>query len=113
MNASITDEEYNKLFVSGSSPSILYGLPKVHKTGIPLRPILSAFKAASYNLAKFLISILQPLTENQYTLKNTYEFKNIIDSSEVHRGAVLASFDITSLNTNVTIKETVDIVLDH
>ena len=27
---------------TGSRPGILYGLPKIHKTGIPLLPILSA-----------------------------------------------------------------------
>lgn len=36
----IPDSVYSQLFVSGSQPGIMYGLPKVHKTDCPLRPIL-------------------------------------------------------------------------
>ena len=49
-------------------PKCLYGLPKIHKNGIPLRPILSAIKSHSYSLAKFLVSLLCPLATNQYTI---------------------------------------------
>ena len=49
----------------GSRPVILYGLGKVHKetkNGLPhFRPILSA----TYDLSKFLLPFLTPLTENE------------------------------------------------
>ena len=51
----ITDSIYRHLYASGSSPGILYGLPKIHKPDVPLRPILAAYNTAMYNLAKFLI----------------------------------------------------------
>ena len=111
-NGCISEEEYKQLFVSGSSPSILYGLPKVHKTGIPLRPILAAFKAPSYRLSKYLINLLQPLTVNNFTLKNTYEFKDVVSGFEFPPGSVMASFDITSLFTNVPIAETINIAVN-
>ena len=38
----ISDEQYKKLYVSDSSPGILYGLPKIHKPNLPMRPILAA-----------------------------------------------------------------------
>ncbi|KAJ8029631.1 hypothetical protein HOLleu_29075 [Holothuria leucospilota] len=37
-----------------------YGLPKVHKEGIPLRPIVSSINSPSYNLARHLADILTP-----------------------------------------------------
>ena len=40
---------------SGSSPAILYGLPKIHKASIPLRPIMAAYNTATYKLSKFLV----------------------------------------------------------
>jgi hypothetical protein len=52
-NGVISEEIYKKLVPTGSRPGILYGLPKIHKHGIPLRPILSAIKSHSYSLAKF------------------------------------------------------------
>ena len=38
----ISKEEYSHLTLTGSTPGILYGLPKVHKYNLPMRPILSA-----------------------------------------------------------------------
>ena len=35
----ISEEEYNFLRASGTQPGILYGLPKIHEIGTPLRPI--------------------------------------------------------------------------
>ena len=97
------------LYVNGFSPAILYGLAKVHKANIPLRPILAAFKTASYRLAKFIIPAFDDLIQNGFTLKNTYDFKQFIDNYSFNQNVFLASFDITSLFTNVPIKETIDI----
>ena len=36
----ITEETYNKLFASGSTPGILYGLPKIHKIDFFIHPKL-------------------------------------------------------------------------
>ena len=51
----INESLYNSLFVSGSLPGILYGLPKVHKTGAPIRPIFAACNTPSYNISKPLL----------------------------------------------------------
>ncbi len=53
------------------SGGILYGLPKIHKEGYPMRPILSAINTFNYNLAKFFVPILADLTTNQFTIKNS------------------------------------------
>ena len=37
----IDDFTLQKILPSGSSPGVLYGLPKVHKSGCPFRPIVS------------------------------------------------------------------------
>ena len=41
----------------------MYGLPKTHKVGTPLRPILSMVGSSHHELAKWLASILQPVLE--------------------------------------------------
>ncbi|XP_043263261.1 uncharacterized protein LOC122403673 [Colletes gigas] len=51
-------------------PPKLYGLPKIHKDNIPLRPIVSAINSPTHNLAKYLCRVLQPLTE--HCLTSTY-----------------------------------------
>ena len=45
---------------------IMYRLPNVHEQDSPLAAFL---KIHSYNLAKFLVSILDPLTRNQLSVK--------------------------------------------
>ena len=108
----INENEYNELYVSGSSPPIMYGQPKIHKENNPLRPILTAFKAASFRLAKFLINFWQPFTTNQYTLKKLLWIKETIENKNFPPNVVIASFDIASLYTNVPIQETVDIAVN-
>lgn len=49
-------DEKNKNFLvtyNGVSPKV-YGLPKLHKKDIPLRPITSSINSSFYNLAKYL-----------------------------------------------------------
>ena len=107
----IEDNLYRDLFVSGCCSGILYGLPKTHKIGNPLRPIFSALNTPSFNLCKFFVPILEPLTKSQYTLKNSYEFANCINESKFNN-CTIASFDIESLFTNIPVDETIDIILE-
>ena len=71
----ITDPELERLTPHGSQPGVLYGLCKVHKKTLgkspPFRPILSAIRTPSYELAKFLVPILSDLTKNKYVSKDS------------------------------------------
>ena len=109
--AAISHGTYIDLFVSGSTPGILYGLPKVHKLLTPLRPIFAACGTPTYKLAKFLVPLLSPLTENQYTVKNSSQFVSDLRNVRLGSNSVLASFDIESLFTNIPVRETIDICI--
>jgi len=41
----------------------MYGLPKIHKEDVSLRPILSMIDSAQHELAKYLTSLLQPVLD--------------------------------------------------
>ena len=58
----------------GSRLAHLYGLPKTHKEGLAMRPILSATQTYNYALAKWLEDKLKPLSYNQYTVPDTFQF---------------------------------------
>lgn len=107
----ISKECFNFLFSSGSSPGILYGLPKIHKIGNPIRPILSTIGTFNYNLAKYFVKIIEPLTTNQYTTKNSFEFVNELKNIDI-TNKVMASFDVESLFTNIPLDETIQIISD-
>ena len=52
---------YDEVRPTGSQRPRMYGLPKTHKVGTPLRPILSMVGSSHHELAKWLASILQPV----------------------------------------------------
>ena len=56
-------QRYYRLRCSVPQPPKLYGLPKLHKPGIPMRPIVSFCGSPTYQLSKYLTTILQPLTD--------------------------------------------------
>ena len=74
----ISIEQYKDLNSSGSRPGIKYGSAIVHKIvtdGLPsFKPILSAMDIPIYKLAKFLVPMLEALTINEYTVKDSPTF---------------------------------------
>ena len=107
--ACFTKSQYLKICPSGSKPGILYGQVKVHKPvkdNCPsLRPILSAIGTPTYDLAKFLVPILKPLTENEYTVHDSFSFGNVRKPSSKN---LMASLDVESLFTNIPLEVTID-----
>ena len=61
----ITADVYNSLFVSASTPGILYGFLKTHKKGNPIRFIFSSIGTPAYKILKIFVPILNKLTTNQ------------------------------------------------
>ena len=94
----------------GTRPGTTYGLCKVHKQEVdgcpPFRPILSALQTPIYNLAKFLVPILDSLTKSEYTVKDSFHFAE--DISEQNPSLSMGSLDVDSLFTNIPLDETID-----
>ena len=63
----INDETYKRMYPTGAGSPKFYGLPKIHKPGIPLRPIVSSRGTVTYNSAKELAKILKPLVGDVIT----------------------------------------------
>ena len=101
---------YDQLRVSSSKPVILYGLPKVHKPGTPLRTILSSIGTCGYNLSIFLVPHLEHLTINEFTVKDSFSFADEISKHQNSDNLVMDSFDVKSLFTNIPLEETIDII---
>lgn len=104
-NNYIDNITYKKLIsYNGLAPKI-YGLPKLHKNGIPLRPIVASYMSPVYKLSKFLSNILINITEkNQYRIKDSWTFKKFIDNITLPKEHVFFSLDVVSLYTNIPIE---------
>ena len=110
-NNKISKGELLKICPVGSRPGILYGNPKAHKPVVDnmpkFRPILSAINTPGYNLAKFLKPILEPLTHNEFTVKDSFSFAKEI--TKYDSSLFMASLDVESLFINIPLKETINI----
>ena len=112
----VNKNEYDKLYPSGSAPARIYGTLKMHKfspsDSFPkLRQILLSTGTFNYNLACFLCDLLSPLVPNDYSCKDTFSFVSQIKNANPSK-QFLVSYDVTSLFTNITFRETIDIAIN-
>ena len=107
----ISEKKYEDLYSVGSIPGILYGCAKIHKPvkdGFPpFRPILSAIGTPIYKLSKYFVLLL---TLNEYTIKDSFSFAE--DLLNYDSNLAMASFDVESLFTNISLQETIDFCVE-
>ena len=110
----ISENEFNILKPIGSSRPRMYGLPKIHKAGCPLRPILSMSGSPQYSVSRWLCSLLQPVVSLYGTrcVRDSFHFLDELNDASVPPNGFLCSFDVVSLFTNVPLVETIDICCD-
>ena len=110
----ISKEIHELIQPVGSQRPRLYGLPKTHKVGVPLRPILSMIGSAQHRLAKWLTSLIEPVTEfySAHCVKDSFTFAESIRDMPVDEESMMCSFDVSSLFTNVPLEETIKICAD-
>ena len=107
----IDEALYKKLYPTGAGSPKCYGLPKIHKEGNPLRPIVSSIGPASYEVATELARILKPLVgKSMYHLHNTQDFIQQIKDIKLQKDQCMVSFDIKALFTSVPIKPAIDTI---
>ena len=107
----LNEDTYRKLYPTGAVSPKFYGLPKVHKPGIPLRPIVSSTGTATYNTAKELARILKPLVGSSiHHVQNTRDFVEQIKETRLKQGECIISYDVAALFTSVPIQPVINII---
>lgn len=100
-----------KLIESNPLTPRIYGLPKIHKEGDPLHPIVNTIGGPTYLLAKYLSNKLKPLVgRTESFVKDSSSFINELKDIRIDPSDMLVSFYVISLFTNITINEAIDIV---
>ncbi|PFX21724.1 hypothetical protein AWC38_SpisGene13771 [Stylophora pistillata] len=98
-------QRYYRLRCSVPQPPKLYGLPKLHKPGFPMRPIVSFCGSPTYQLSKYLTTILQQLTDkSRHKLQSTEDFLNATKTVQIPDDYKLVSFDVKSLFTSISLQ---------
>ena len=77
-------------------------------------PIIDTTNTPHYGVGKFLTLLLNLLTQNVYSIKNSFEVLDCIRSIPTElfdEGYRYFSFDVTLLFTNVPLNKTINIIL--
>ena len=105
------DTTYRRLYPTGASPPKFYRLPKVHKSGMPLRPIVSSIGSVTYETSKELSRILKPLVgRSPHHVQNNQEFLKQLGDIKLGPDDIIMSYDVKALFTSVPIKPTLKII---
>ena len=109
----ITEAEYKIMYPQNAKIGRAHGSAKVHKEFEripPLRPIIDTIGSTHYGVGKFITTLLNPLTANEYNLKDSFEAAERIKTIPNHlyeEGYRLVSFDVKSLFTSVPLNKTI------
>ena len=107
----INEEKYRNMYPTGAGIPTFYGLPKVHKAGVPLRPIVSSRGSVTYNTSKELARILKPLAcRSTFSVQNTMDFVEQVKNIRLQPQECIVSCDVKALFTSVPIKPAIKII---
>ena len=71
-----------------------YVHPKIHKPGVPIRPIVSYSGSLLYNLNKYMTNILKAYVKDENNnAKNSTTFSNYIRNVSIEDDEIMVSFE--------------------
>ena len=106
----ISKATLNTLKIRGGQIPKIYGLAKVHKEGVPLRPIVSMSGSVYEKIGKLVSEWISRVPESRINCGS----KTVTDvlrkgrhRTKIRSNRKLVSFDVVSLYTNVPVKEAI------
>ena len=107
----INEVTYKRLYPTGAGSPKFYGLPKIHKEGTPLRPIVSSTGAVTYSTSKELSRILKPLVgKSPHHICNNEDFMERLKGIILGPDEVMVSYDVRALFTSVPIEPALEVI---
>ena len=102
--------------IISSNPQIprLYGLPKLHKLDIPIRPVLSYSNTPCDVLSSFMLKLITNIThfKSKNGIVNTLDLVNKLKTVKIDDNTLMVSFDVCNLFTSVPKSECILLVAD-
>jgi hypothetical protein len=100
--------DYERKVLSLPNPSIpqIYALPKIHKPGNKVRPVVSSCNSPISKICEFLLIKMKKWKKPwSCSIKNSSEAAEILRKLELEEGEKLASFDVVSLYPSIPIND--------
>ena len=115
----IKEEQKKLMRPKAAQIGIAYGLPKIHKLFQHLpkfRTVIDTINTPYHGIGKLLTSLLNPLAQNEYVVKVSFEAAakiNSISFGDISGEYTFVSFNLEPLFTNVPLKKTIEIILNR
>ncbi|XP_044754436.1 uncharacterized protein LOC123313562 [Coccinella septempunctata] len=108
----ITKEQAKEMKTYNSVSPRIYGNPKVHKQGYPIRPIISSINSPLNKLSEYVANILKAAydTNNEYYTRDTFHFAEMVKNLKIPEDHRLVSFDVVNLFGNLDKNKIIDIL---
>ena len=104
---------YRTIYPISCAAPMFYGLPKIHKTGTSLRPIVSSRGSVTYGVAKVIAKVLKPLVgKSPHHIQSPSDFVSKVREITLLPGECLTSYNVTALFTSVPIDPAINIIKD-
>lgn len=107
----INDQLRRNLKISNPTIPRMYCLPKIHKAGKNMRPIVSGINAPTYRIAKWLVSEFSKLPQNNtHCIGNNLELISVLQKENIEIGEIMVSFDVTALYPSIQLNKCMTIL---
>jgi len=115
-------DKYEKMVPKSNQPGRFFATAKTHKFEnfndinlhkLKIRPIIDQTGSCYYNAAKVISEYLKPIAENEFVIKDTQSFPNMLRQIPITDEEEDVSYDVESLFTNVPIKDTINYICDE
>ncbi len=99
----ISENNYDYLYNTEATLGKFYLLPKIHKKGVPGRPICNTISHPTARISEFVDALIQPYVPpiKSYIRDTTDFLSKIRDTPALSEGGLVATLDVTALYTNI------------
>ncbi len=99
----LTEDNYDYLYNEDATLGKFYLLPKIHKKGVPGRPICNTIGHPTARISELVDVLLQPHVPSiKSYIKDTTDFlAKIREVPALQEGGLIATLDVTALYTNI------------
>ena len=102
---------YKYMYSMGCTSPKFYGIPKIHKSGTPLRPIVSSRGSVTYGIAKVLAKMLRPLVgKSPHHIQSPKDFVDRVSKVTLLPGECISSYSVTALFPSVPVDPALKII---
>jgi hypothetical protein len=102
----IDEREMNDFIVDNPSIPSFSCLPKIHKEGNKMRPVVSDINSPTSKISKWLVRRMRLLENHRsFSVKNSIELTKEIDGMRIYEDEILVSFDVEALYPSVPVEE--------